>query len=183
MVPLEILSIVPVADARLMERACHHMLAPKRLADLHEMFDLSKGAGELDRELLDDVIEMIGKQTRMSGMKLPEAPEVIAERKKLARLEAMERRRERAAKRKVEREAEAAEEKRLAKQRRTEARETLERQKKNKHQEAKLDDIQDLKQRLQLQFIANQCVLQPSAKTRLVGRLVKTRRFWTTKVL
>ena len=149
MVPLQILAIVPVADARLMEKISHHMLAPRRLADRHEMFDMSKSKGELDRELLDDVIEMIGKQTRMSGMKLPEAPEVIAERKKLAKIEAMERRRERAAKRKVEREAEAAEEKRLAKQRKIETKRAAEKEKIEKQQVIKGADLAGLQVKLQ----------------------------------
>jgi hypothetical protein len=81
MVPLEMIAVTPVADARLMERVAHHITHQYRLHERHEMFDYSSGAGMLDRDRLDKVISIINYLTVMSGMSLPEPVEVITAQK------------------------------------------------------------------------------------------------------
>lgn len=46
--PLEVVFAMPVANARLSEATLHHMLAPQRVDDNHELFDLSENMHKLE---------------------------------------------------------------------------------------------------------------------------------------
>lgn len=48
--PLEVLFVIPAAKARLQESMLHHLLAPYRLHDRHELFDLSSQQAMRDLE-------------------------------------------------------------------------------------------------------------------------------------
>ncbi len=57
--PLEIIFAIPVADARLAEKILHHVLAPHRIHQRHELFDLTSHLDDLEQakrtvQLLDE---------------------------------------------------------------------------------------------------------------------------------
>ena len=120
MVPLEVIAVVPVANSTLMEKVSHHALHPVRVHGRHEVFDLSLPDGSLDRARLDSAIKVVTTLTELSGLPLPEDPDVIAQRKALEKIRQAEARKVQTAKRKAEREAEKQAEKRCAKQRKVE---------------------------------------------------------------
>ena len=116
--PLNIIVVIPVVDAPTLERVSHTMLAAKKVGN--EVFDLSNEDGTFNQALWDKNVRIIREINETSGLALPEAVEVIEERKERQKKEAAEKRTElvqkRKAEREAEREAEAAEKKRRRKE-------------------------------------------------------------------
>lgn len=79
MVPLQIIFVLPMSNAPLMEKLTHHLLHTARLDDKHEVFDLMTSDGQLDSNRLEVVKELVMRCDSMAEKALPTAPEVIEE--------------------------------------------------------------------------------------------------------
>lgn len=110
--PLEVISIVPAANARFAEALAHHTLAPRRLHDRHEVFDLSLPEGGFDQDLWQQVVGIVQMCDGMSKLPLPEDPQVLAQRREDADVQKREAR--------AQQRQEAAEQKKRTKQEREE---------------------------------------------------------------
>lgn len=163
MVPMEIVAIVPVANCTLMEKVSHHALHPVRVHGRHEVFDLSLPDGSLDRARLDSAIKVVTTLTELSGLPLPEDPDVIAQRKALEKIRQAEARKVQTAKRKAEREAEKQAEKERAKQRRVEEAEQLAEEKRQDREVGKQVRLQKIQSDINT-FINNMCIQAPQAR-------------------
>ncbi len=80
--PLEIIDVVPVSDAPLMERVGHHLLNAHRIDPRHELFDLSNDDGSFRLDVWRSVAASLRDLSERSGLALPEDPHVVAARTK-----------------------------------------------------------------------------------------------------
>lgn len=68
MVPLQVLAVIPVSNARLMERLMFHMLTPKRIDPKHEVFNMTDGQGGFDNALWEQVVMLLKQCDGMSQL-------------------------------------------------------------------------------------------------------------------
>ena len=59
MVPLQIIAIVPVANAKLMEKLVHYQLHPQRVDNRHEVFHMAHPDGTFRQDIWDDAIRIV----------------------------------------------------------------------------------------------------------------------------
>lgn len=93
MVPLQEVFIIPVSSARVVEAMVHHMLAPFRLDERHEVFNMLASEGGFNQQLWNEVRDKVMACDDMSGLLKPEHPDVVEARMKAeerARQEAKE---------------------------------------------------------------------------------------------
>lgn len=122
-----------------MEKLSHYVLHPVRVHGRHEVFDLSLDDGSLDRTRLDSAIKVVTVATELSGLPLPEDPEIVAQRRVQEKFRLSELRRQQADKRKAEREAEKqAERERMKQQRLEEVKQLAQDQKQEKESQKRL---------------------------------------------
>ena len=160
MVPLEIIAVIPVANAALMEKLSHYALHPLRVHGRHEVFDLSLDDGSLDRTRLDSAIKVVTVATELSGLPLPEDPEIVAQRRVQEKFRLSELRRQQADKRKAERGAEKQAEKERVKQQRLEEVKQLAQDQKQERESQKRLYLDKLTSDIN-NFISSKCLQAP----------------------
>lgn len=92
LLPLQVIAVIAVTNARFAEGLAHHMLASKRLHDRHEVFNLSLPEGGFDQDLWQKVVDIIQTCDSMSGLPLPEDPQAMAQRREEAAAQKRQRR-------------------------------------------------------------------------------------------
>ena len=179
MVPLEVIDVVPVVKACSMEKLSRIALAPYRIADNHEVFDLGDEHHQFRREVWDYVARMLRELNIKSKLTMPEDPSTVLARREAEREERRQaaehketlnqfaaesrcNRQERRARRKAESEG-AKMRRKQAKEDRVREREALKLAKAQEAQD-KLDDL--LKD-----FIAEHCTVGREYKAETTGFL------------
>ena len=84
MQPMNVISVVPVANARLCEGIIHFMLNPHRVAARREVFDMANDDGSFKQQLWDEVLRRVREMNEMSGLALPEGVDTIRRKKQEA---------------------------------------------------------------------------------------------------
>lgn len=72
MVPLQIIAIVSVANAKLMEKLVHYQLHPQRVDSRHEVFHMAHPDGTFRQDIWDDAIRIVQQCDAKSGLALPQ---------------------------------------------------------------------------------------------------------------
>lgn len=81
-VPLEVVSVIAVGNAKLLEKVLHYFLAPKRLHNRHEVFNMASASGGFETDAWQSAIQAIQTIDNRSGYMIPESYETLLNNKR-----------------------------------------------------------------------------------------------------